>query len=232
VLSMDDPVPPPASPLASDLDLATVDRLLSTTRSVRRRLDPTRPVPAGVIRECLELAVQAPSPADVQSWRWVVVTDEATRKTIADMYRAANEPYVRSELDRLPEGDSSERRRFASVLDLIEHLHEIPVLVVAYVVEPDLPGLGDQGMPPALLYGGAFPAVWSFQLALRARGLGTTPLFVADEAPLAEIVGAPANAHLVGLLPVAYYTGTTFKPAARRPLDEVAFGDRWGAPLG
>jgi nitroreductase len=74
--------------------------------------------------------------------------------------------------------------------------------------------------------------VWSFQLALRARGLGTTPLFVADEAPLAEIVGAPANAHLVGLLPVAYYTGTTFKPAARRPLDEVAFGDTWGAPLG
>jgi hypothetical protein len=117
------------------------------------------------------------------------------------------------------------------VLHLIEHLHEIPVLVVAYVVEPDLPGLGDQAMPPALLYGGAFPAVWSFQLALRARGLGTTPLFVADESELAAIVGAPANAHLVGLLPVAYYTGTTFKPAARRPLDEVAFGDAWGSPL-
>jgi nitroreductase len=217
---------------ASDLDLATVDRLLSTTRSVRRRLDPSRPVPDAVIRECLDLAVQAPSPADVQSWRWVVVTDEATRKVIADMYRAANEPYVRSELARLGEGDSSERRRFVSVLDLIGHLREIPVLVAAYVVEPDLPGLGDQAMPAALLYGGAFPAVWSFQLALRARGMGTTPLFVADDAPLAEIVGAPANAHLVGLLPVAYYTGTTFKPAARRPLDEVAFGDTWGAPLG
>ena len=212
-----------------DLDLATVDRLLSTTRSVRRRLDPSRPVPAGVIRECLELAVQAPSPADVQSWRWVVVTDEAVRKAIADMYRAANEPYVQSELERVGEG--AERRRFASVLHLIEHLHEIPVLVVAYVVEPDLPGLGDQAMPPALLYGGAYPAVWSFQLALRARGLGTTPLFVADETELAAIVGAPANAHLVGLLPVAYYTGTTFKPAPRRPLDEVAFGDAWGAPL-
>jgi nitroreductase len=183
---------------ASDLDLATVDRLLSTTRSVRRRLDPSRPVPDEIVRECLELAVQAPSPADVQSWRWVVVTDDANRKAIADMYRAANEPYVQSELARLGEG--AERRRFTSVLDLIEHLHEIPVLVVAYVVEPDLAGLGDQAMPPALLYGGAFPAVWSFQLALRARGLGTTPLFVADEAPLAEIVGAPANAHLVGLL--------------------------------
>jgi nitroreductase len=214
---------------APDLDVATVDRLLSTTRSVRRRLDPRRPVPDGIIRQCLELAVQAPSPADVQSWRWVVVTDEATRKAIADMYRAANEPYVRGELERVGEG--AERRRFVSVLDLIDHLHEIPVLVAAYVLEPDLPGLGDQAMPPALLYGGAFPAVWSFQLALRARGLGTTPLFVADEAPLAEIVGAPANAHLVALLPVAYYTGTTFKPAPRRPLDEVAFGDTWGAPL-
>jgi nitroreductase len=221
--------PEPAA--APDLDLATVDRLLSTTRSVRRRLDTTRPVPDDVIRACLELASQAPSPADVQTWRWVVVTDPGTRKAIAAMYREANEPYVRSELERLGDEDSGERRRFASVIDLIERLDDIPVLVVAYVVQPDLPGLGDQSMPPALLYGGAFPAAWSFQLALRARGLGTTPLFVADEAPLAEIVGAPANAHLVGLFPVAYYTGTTFKPAARRPLAEVAFTDSWGTPL-
>jgi nitroreductase len=214
---------------AADIDVVAADHLLTTTRSVRKRLDPGRPVPLELVRQSLEVAVQAPSPADVQSWRWVVVSDEATRKAIADMYRVSNEPYVRGEVERLDDGP--ERRRLASALHLIEHLHEMPVLVAAYVVEPDLPGLGDQSMPPALLYGGAFPAAWSFQLALRARGLGTTPLFVADEAPLDAIVGAPAGAHLVGLFPVAYYTGTTFKPAARRPLDEVAFADRWGAPL-
>jgi nitroreductase len=221
---------------AVDIDVVAADHLLTTTRSVRKRLDTGRPVPVELVRQSLEVAVQAPSPADVQTWRWVVVTDEATRKAIAEMYRAANEPYVRGELERLgdadADADSSERRRFASVIDLIERLHEIPVLVAAYVLEPDLPGLGDRAMPPALLYGGAFPAAWSFQLALRARGLGTTPLFVADEAPLAQIVGAPANARLVGLFPVAFYTGTTFRPAARRPLAEVAYGDRWGAPLG
>lgn len=212
----------------SDLDLATVDRLLSTTRAVRKRLDLTRPVPDRVIEDALRLAVQAPSAADEQNWRWVVVTDPEVRQAIADVHRAGNEPFLRSALDGLAPG--SERRRLESALYLVEHLHEVPALVLAYVLTPDLPGLGDRALPPGLLYGSIWPAAWSFQLALRARGLGTTPVYVTDQAAVGEIVAAPANAELTTLLPVAYYTGDTFEPARRRPLDEVVHWNIWPAP--
>ena len=104
------------------------------------------------------------------------------------------------------------------------------MLVVAYAIDPDLAGLKGQQLPPALLFGSIFPAVWSFQLAMRSRGLGTTPIFVADQDRLAEIVGAPEDAHLAAVLPVAYYTGTTFKPASRRPVEDVTFWNHWGTP--
>jgi nitroreductase len=208
-----------------DLDVATVDRLLSTTRSVRKRLDLTRPVPADVITECIRLATQAPTAADAQNWHWVAVTDDGKRKAIADLHRAANEPFARSQVETL--GPGSELRRMNSALYLIEHLHEVPVHVLAYVVDPDLDGLEGQSPPPVLLYGSIFPAVWSFQLALRARGLGTSPLFVADEAAVSAVVGAPENAHIASLLPVAYYTGESFRPATRRPVEEVLSWDQW-----
>ena len=208
-----------------DLDLATVDRLLSTTRAVRKRLDLTRPVPTEVTEDCLRLATQAPSAADEQNWRWVVVTDPDRRKAIAEIHRAGNEPFLRTTLETLEPG--AERRRIESALYLVEHLHEVPVIVLAYVLAPDLPGLGGQSLPPGLLYGSIYPAAWSFQLALRSRGLGTTPVFVSDEAAVNELVGAPANAQIATLMPVAYYTGDTFKPAPRRPLDEVVHWNSW-----
>ena len=210
-----------------DLDIATVDRLLSTTRSVRKRLDLTRPVPADVITECIRLATQAPTAADAQNWHWVAVTDAGKRRAVADIHRAANEGFARGEVARLRPGAAL--RRMESALYLIEHLHEVPVHVVAYVVDPDLVGLEVQSPPPVVLYGSIFPAVWSFQLALRARGLGTTPLFVADEAAVSAVVGAPDNAHIASLLPVAYYTGESFTSAKRRPVEEVLSWDQWGS---
>lgn len=210
----------------TDLDLATVDTLLSTTRAVRRRLDLSRPVPTSVIADCLRLAIQAPTAGDQQNWRWVVVTDEEQRRAIGEMHRASNQEYVQGELDRLEAG--AERRRYESVMHLVQAMGEVAVHVVAYVMEPQLDGLKGQQLPPVLLYGSIFPAVWSFQLALRARGLGTTALFVPDEAALNEIVGAPSGARVASLLPVAYFTGSTFKPAIRRGLEEVAFENHWG----
>jgi nitroreductase len=206
-----------------DLDPATVDRLLSTTRSVRRRLDLTTPVPAALIIECLRLATQAPSPGDAQNWRWVVVTDDQRRSAIAGIHRAANEDYARRQAASLIGAD---RRRLESVLHLIEHLHEVPVHVLAYALDPDTEG---QETPPVLLYGSIFPAVWSFQLALRSRGLGTTPLYVSNEAAVAEVVGAPKGAHVASLLPVAFVTGGSFKPARRRPVEDVVHWNRWGS---
>jgi len=212
-----------------DLDVATVDRLLSTTRSVRKRLDLTTPVPSEVITECIRLATQAPTAADAQNWHWVAVTDESKRQAIADIHRAANEEFARGEVARL--GPGAELRRMDSALYLIEHLHEVPVHVLAYVLNPNLEALEGQLPPPAALYGSIFPAVWSFQLALRARGLGTSPLFVADEAAVSAVVGAPEDASIASLLPVAYYTGESFKPAPRRPVEDVLSWDHWGPSL-
>lgn len=211
-----------------NLDRDTVDRLLTTTRAVRRRLDLGRPVPSDVVTECLELALQAPTAADQQNWRWVVVTDPSLRKRIGEQYRDANEAFVRTQLDGLQVG--AERRRMESVLHLVEHLGDVPVLVAAYVVEPDLDGSEGSQLPPVLLYGSVFPAVWSFQLALRSRGLGTVPLFIPDEAALGEVLGAPSHAHLAALLPVAYYTGTSFRRAPRLPVADVVGWNGWAGP--
>jgi nitroreductase len=208
-----------------DLDRDTVDRLLTTTRAVRRRLDVTRSVPADVVTECLELALQAPTAADQQNWRWIVVTDADLRRQIGSLYRAANDDFVRGQVEGLEPG--AERRRMESVLHLVEHLADVPVLVAAYVIEPELEGLGDQQVPPALLYGSIYPAVWSFQLALRSRGLGTVPLFIPDEASLADLLGAPERAHLASLLPVAYHTGKTFRRAHRLPVADVVGWNGW-----
>jgi nitroreductase len=200
------------------VDLETVDLLLTTTRAVRNRLDLTRPVPAQVITDCVRLATQAPTAGDAQSWRWVAVADAQQLRAIGDVYRADNEDYVRG---ALADADGPARTRLESVLHLIDHLHEVPVHVLAFVLE-------DGQVPPAVMYGSIFPAVWSFQLALRSRGLGTTPLYVRSERAVAEVVGAPEGARLAALMPVAYYTGETFKPARRRPVEDVMFWDRWG----
>jgi nitroreductase len=207
------------------LDVGTVDELLSTTRSVRKRLDLTRDVPRSIIRECVELAIQAPTAANAQPWRWVVVRDADQRREIADAYRVDNESFARSQVASLAPGP--DRRRMESVLHLTQHLHEVPVHVLAYVLEPRLPGLGDAPVPPAILYGSIYPAVWSFHLALRSRGLGTSPLFVANESAIAHVVSAPAQAHLASLMPVAYFTGNSFKAAPRAPVDDVTFWGRW-----
>jgi nitroreductase len=209
-----------------DIDVAQADRLLTTTRAVRRRLDLARPVPADVVTDAVRVAVQAPSAGDVQAWRWVAVADPGRRRAIADVQRASNDAYLRRALEA--SRSDGERRRLSSALHLLDHLHEVPVLVLAYTL---VGGEGaDEGgveLPPAALWGSIFPAVWSFQLALRARGLGTTPLFVEDEAGVARVVGAPAGARLASLMPVAYTTGDTFRPATRRPLGEVLGWDGW-----
>lgn len=85
----------------------------------------------------------------------------------------------------------------------------------------------------AAFYGGIFPAVWNFQLALRSRGLGSTltTYHLSREPEAAEILGVPDGYTQAGLLPVAYTTTPDFKPAERIPLSEVSYLDHWGTPL-
>jgi nitroreductase len=206
---------------ASGFDLDTVDKLLTTTRAVRRRLDLTRPVELDVILECLRLAIQAPTGSNQQTWRWLVVTDPAVRTALAELYRnlPADRPPAR--LGSVPPPEDQQARVGDSAGYLMQHLHEVPVLVVPCVEDVG----GAVGWPPSI-----YPAVWSFMLALRSRGLGSvlTTVHLYRETEAAELLGVPDGFVQSCLVPVAYYTGDDFRPADRRAIEDVTYVDRWG----
>ena len=210
-------------------DLAMTDKLLSTTRAVRKRLDFSRPVEPEIIDECIELALQAPTGSNRQGWRWLVITDADKRKALADIYRRGTGSYL-DDAAKAAEasGEKQNLRIFDSAKYLVDHFHEAPVHVLP-CIESHIPT--DAAVAQwAGLMGSIYPAVWSFQLALRPRGLGTVlttlHLKYADEA--AELLGIPDGIVQAGLLPVAYTIGTEFKPAKRVPLDTVRFVNGWG----
>ena len=211
-----------------DFDIAMTDELLATTRAVRKRLDLTRPVPHEVINECLELAVQAPTGSNSQGWRWIVVDDADKRKALAELYREAAGGYLSGAEEQATEsGNRQTQRVFSSAIYLLEHLHEVPVHVI-----PCLEGRPPEDSPPityAGLFGSIYPAVWSFQLALRARGLGSTltTLHLFKEREAAEVLNIPENVMQVALLPVAYTIGTDFKRAARPPVAGITHWNGW-----
>jgi nitroreductase len=214
----------------------TPDELLSTTRSVRKRLDFTRPVEPEVVRECLRLAIQAPNGGNGQRWRWMVVTDPAKRQALGDCYRRGYAQYLQPptsqpEARDQPTGSDPERAaaelRIQESSDyLAEHIHEAPVMVIpCYMARPEGKPLSRQ----AILWGSILPAAWSFMLALRARGLDSawTTTHLEYERDAAEILGIPyEQVTQTALLPIAYTIGTDFKPARREPLDDVV---RWNA---
>jgi nitroreductase len=211
-----------------EFDLIQTDQLLSTTRAVRKRLDFTKPVPRELINQCLELAVQAPTGSNSQTWRWLVIEDAEQRQALADLYRKGAGEYLTAAGEQANEtGDAQTQRVFSSAIYLAEHLQEAPVHIIPCV----------QGRPPepvALtlasgLYGSIYPAIWSFQLAARARGLGTalTTLHLVHEKEAAEILGLPDDVLQVALLPLAYTKGTDFKAASRPPVADITHWDRW-----
>jgi len=210
-------------------DLSVTDGLLSTTRAVRKRLDMEKPVPDSVIRECLELTLQAPTGSNKQGWRWIVVKDAGKRAALADLYRAGAGNYLK-EGEKLAEasGEAQNSRVFSSADYLAERMQDVPVLVIPCIRVDHLPADPPRRTWPGLM-GSIMPAVWSFQLALRARGLGSalTTLHLAYEKEAAELLGIPDGIMQCGLLPVAYTIGTEFKPAKRPPLDDVLHWNQW-----
>ena len=207
------------------------DQLLTTTRSVRKRLDLERPVPLEIVRECLEIALQAPSGSNRQGWHWIVLTDPEPRKAVADLYARSYEAYRNSPgYAAVHKGASDERQavqtRVASSADyLAEHMAEVPVLVIGAIeAGAELPASNQAG-----LWGSLLPAAWNLQLALRARGLASawTSLHLRYETEIAELLGIPASVRQGVLLPVAYSKGTDFSPAPRQPLDEVLHVNAW-----
>jgi nitroreductase len=202
----------------------TPDHVLSTTRAVRRRLDLERPVARELIEECLRLAVQAPSSTNLQTWHFVVVTDPKLRAGLADIYRRAWAAYSDTPLEQPAAGETPGE---ASSRYLAIHLHEVPVHVVPCVEgRPE----GQPAPELAALYGSIMQAAWSFQLAARARGLGSvfTTYHLDFEGDAAELLGIPhERVTQAGLIPLAHTLGGDFRPARRRPMAEVEHWNKW-----
>ena len=214
------------------IDRTAADKLLTTTRSVRKRLDLTREVPLELIDECIEIAMQAPTGTNAQNWAFVVVTDPDKKKAIADFYRQAGETMSGSGYPPpLPEGDPREHvmpKVMESASYLGGVLEQVPVFVIPCVQ-------GRMEAVPMIVaqastYGSILPAAWSFMLAARARGLGTAwttiHLFHHDE--VSELLGIPHEWTQTALFPVAYYTGDDFRAAHRLPAESMIHHDTWG----
>jgi nitroreductase len=214
------------------MDLAAADHLLTTTRSVRKRLDFKRPVERAVIEKAIEIAFQAPTGSNAQGWSFIVVTDAAKRKALSDLYRQAFQLYAtagESMRPQIPESDprfAQMPRIIDSATYLAEHMHEAPALII-----PCIEGRVENGgvLAQASVYGSILPAVWSLMLALRARGVGSawTTLHLMFEADAAKILNVPDTITQAALLPVAYFTGTDFKPAKRLPAKQLTHWEKW-----
>ncbi len=212
----------------------SADEVLTTTRAVRKRLDLDRPLDMAAVRESLEIALQGPSGSNSQGWHFVLVTDADKRAAIAALYKQAFDDYAtgpneptRQHTDD-PDMASTQQRILASARYLADNLHRVPALLIPCVGgRPDMPEA-----PLALqagLFGSILPAVWSFMLAARERGIGTcwTTLHLVHEKAVADILGIPPDVAQVALVPIAHTIGTEFRPAPRKPLDPVLHMEGW-----
>jgi nitroreductase len=209
----------------------SADEVLTTTRSVRKRLDFDRPVERSVIEECIDIAIQAPTGSNVQGWQWVVIEDPELKKAVCDYYGRNFDDYANQPGRQFSAGDVRAERSDKvrdSATYLREHFHRSPFLVI-----PCFAGRMGEGISSAAqagAWGSIAPAVWSFMLALRERGLGSawTTLHLPNEKEVAELIGIPFDRYTqAGLFPVAYTKGTDFKRASRIPAAELIHWDRW-----
>jgi len=212
----------------------TPDELLSTTRAVRKRLDFTKPVPDDLVRECVALAMQSPSGSNNMTMQFVVVRDADKRAALGEIYRQCYAVYTTVDavyigsIDKGSDEANAQQRRSASSADFLgEHMGEAPVLIIP-CIQGRVDGL--PGMMAASALGNVMPAMWSLMLAARARGLGTcwTTLHLMQEQAVAEILGVPfESVQQVCMSPLAYTSGTDFKPAARPEPDTIIHWDTW-----
>jgi nitroreductase len=206
----------------------SADEVLTTTRSVRKRLDFTRPVERSVVEECLEIALQAPSGSNRQGWSFIVVSDAAKRAAIGEIYRNNFNHYATRYAAPTPSEQSAAdaaARMLSSSQYLADHMGEAPLLLIP-MIEGRL-----ENVPltmAASTWGSILPAVWSFMLALRERGLGSawTTLHLPHEREVAELLGIPFETYTqAGLFPIAYTIGTDFKRGRRLPVGHVLHWD-------
>jgi nitroreductase len=211
------------------MDAQTV---LTTTRSVRKRLDFDRPVPRELLLECLEVAVQAPTGSNLQGWQWVIVTEAGKKRVIGDLYRKSWATYAARTRQPYAEDDprSAQLTRIASSAQyLADRIHDVPAMVIPCIRgRVDKPGTTNEAI--AGLYGSILPAAWSFMLAARDRGLvgAWTTFHLKFEQDVAELLGIPYERYTqAAMITVGFSTGGDFKPAPRLALDGIVHWEQW-----
>jgi nitroreductase len=216
--------------MSPQIDMS-IDQLLTTTRTVRRRLDLARAVERSVVEECLRIGFQAPTGQNRQNWGWVLVDDPAVRHTMADLYRQSLSDHLQRDRSREPDPESrtpADNRMAQSVAYLAERMQDVPVLLV-----PTIGADYDQHTAFGLssTWGSILPAVWNFMLALRSRGLGSawTTLHLYRQKEMAEVLQIPPEQRQVGMFPIAYTIGTDFRAADRAASEARIFWNRWAA---
>lgn len=209
----------------TEFDLSQTDGLLMTTKQVRKRLDFDRTVPRDVLLECIEIAGRAPMGGNLQRNKWLIIDDPDLKTQIGELYQRNAKPYLEERAKQ--QSDARGERVFDSAMYLAERMGEVPAMVIPIRLDRT-EGTGVE--LTAGFYGSVLPGVWSFQLAARSRGLGScwTTLHLGYEKETAELLDIPDTVTQVALLPVAYYTGDTFKPAPRRSAEDITFFNQWG----
>lgn len=207
------------------IDVASVDAALTTTRAVRLRLDLERPVDNHILFDCIDVAEQAPSGGNQGSRRWVIVRDREVKERLAELYMESAGAWMIQVRDQLDGSGHPQERVMASAAHLAEHLAEVPAIVI-----PTIIGVHDGSGRPGL-FDSVIQAVWSFCVALRARGLGTawTTAILSRQDDIAELLGIPEGTTQIAMIPVAWTKGTEFRKAPRHPAREIAYIDRFGS---
>jgi len=214
------------------------DQLLSTTRAVRKRLDFDRAVPESVIKECMEIAIQAPTGSNAQGWQFMFVTDEAKRAKIGEIYQRAFSVYRempvaihKLHMDSSDNSLTQSQQRSASSADyLADHMAQAPVLMIPCIAGRTDNEAGANIISQTGTLGSIIPAAWNFMLAARARGLGTawTTLHLMFEKEVAALLDVPYDEFMqIALIPIAYTVGTDFKPAYRPPVENIMHFNAW-----
>lgn len=214
----------PARYDAANADLSSIDGVLSTTRSVRFRLDLERDLDNELILDCIDVAEQGPGGGNQSSRRWLIIRDPAQKQAVSDIYLEAAGRWMIEARDQLAGSDHPNAPTMRSAAHLAEHLAEVPAIVI-----PCIWGIHDDSKKPGL-FDSVLQSGWSFCLAARARGLATawTTAVLSKEEELRELLDIPDGVTPVALLPVAWSKGTEFASVPRRRANEICYYDGWG----
>jgi nitroreductase len=209
---------------SDDIDTASVDAALATTRAVRRRLDLERPVDHQILLDCIDVAEQAPTGGNQGSRRWLIVTEPDLKARLAELYMASAGRWMIESRDKIAGTGHHNEKVMTSAAHLAEHLADVPAIVI-----PTIIGRHDGSGRPGL-FDSVIQSAWSFAVALRARGLGTawTTAILNAEDDIADLLGIPDTMTQIAMLPVAWTVGTEFSSAPRYDARDITYVNGFG----